>query len=74
MFGNIRVVPSRLLQWVAAMRFIVNGAPPMGRKAPTGVRRKKTASSGANRLKMLKRTMYGRAGFELLRARVLFVS
>ncbi len=27
-----------------------------------------------NRLKMLKRTMYGRAGFQLLRARVLYAS
>lgn len=32
------------------------------------------AEGQINRLKMLKRTMYGRAGFELLRARVLFVS
>lgn len=29
------------------------------------------AESQINRLKMLKRTMYGRAGFDLLRARVL---
>jgi transposase len=27
-----------------------------------------------SRIKMLKRTMYGRAGFELLRARVLFAT
>ena len=27
-----------------------------------------------NRLKMLKRTMYGRAGFKLLRARVLYAA
>jgi transposase len=27
-----------------------------------------------NRLKMLKRTMYGRAGFELLRRRVLYAA
>jgi transposase len=32
------------------------------------------AEGQINRLKMLKRTMYGGAGFELLRARVLLVS
>jgi transposase len=29
------------------------------------------AEGQVNRIKMIKRTMYGRAGFELLRARVL---